>query len=185
VWNLFSGVFGGLVGVFEGVLSWFGLSTQSISSFFVHMKEGIVGAWQDLLGWLDPVLKYLKEVYGWYKNIFGGVVGKIAGALGFGGEQVKSVEQNKDLSNSPPAPAVPTLESLKKPQNAPQALPNLAFDYASLNPQNSAPITKTDSRSINSNNTQTINIYTQSDPQSIVGAIKQSSIGQYSYADED
>ncbi len=59
-----------------------------------------------------------------------------------------------------------------------------SFDYSALGAQKTQQNTKTDSRSINSNNTQTINIYTQGDPNSIVSAIKQTNIGQYSYADE-
>ncbi len=157
------------------LLNLFGVSVGSMGELFGGLKESIVSIWQGLLEWLSPVLEFLGKVVEWYQNIFSGVLGKVAGFLGFGGEEKNILTDTSKL----------TLPTLQTPgQDKQSALPVLgSFDYSALSPQKSTQNT-TDSRSINSNNTQTINIYTQGDPHSIAGAIKQAGIGQYSYKDD-
>ncbi|WP_121756916.1 phage tail tape measure protein [Helicobacter felis] len=170
-----------LKSVFLGVLEWFGISSESLSGIFNAIKETIGGVWDGLLAKVQPVIEYLKAVYEWWKGIFSGMVGgvmKIAGKLGFGVGQEGNPGQEGGK-------APPMLGETLKGQDLTGVNSSLNFDYSRLaGVQMGAP--KTDNRSINSNNHQTINVYTQSaDAGGIAHAIRQAGIGQYSYKDAE
>lgn len=190
--NVWLWVFGVFQSVLGGVLGFFGISMQSLGGVFVGLKEMVINAWQAILDFIDPVIAFLQKVYNWYKSLFSGVLGKVAGALGFKGVQIEK-EKVKEIEKTDLSP--PSLKDQAKsdlpalgvgdltPQNALAAVPRV--DYAKLGGQTAlSAASKTDNRKINSENTQTFNIYTQSDPNAIVGAIKQAGIGAYSYDDD-
>ncbi len=174
-WEGLVWVFGAIGSVLSPVVSVFSWFFELLGSGIVKLLNlfGVsVGSMGEVF---KPVLEFFAKVYEWYKKLFGGVLGKVAGFLGFGDEEKNILTDTSKL----------TLPTLQTPgQDKQTALPVLgSFDYSALNPQKSGA-NSTDNRSINSNNTQTINIYTQGDPNSIVSAIKQAGIGQYSYKDD-
>ncbi|GMB93624.1 hypothetical protein NHP200010_13470 [Helicobacter bizzozeronii] len=171
--------FDGLKTSFSGVFAWFEACAQGLGGILIAIKDYVAQAWQGLLESVQPIIDFLMRAYNWYKDIFSGVLGKVAGALGFSVD-VKSAEQESQKLGPPPS--VNMLSTPTKDQKS----AFLDFDYSKIGEQKSLEVAnKADNSVKNSHNTQHINIYTQSDPNSIVGAIKQSSIGQYSYADED
>lgn len=172
--------FDGLKTSFSGVFAWFEACAQGLGGILIAIKDYVAQAWQGLLESVQPIIDFLMRAYNWYKDIFSGVLGKVAGALGFSVD-VKSAQQESQKLGPPPS-----ANMLSTPPKTAQKSAFLDFDYSKIGEQKSLEVAnKADNSVKNSHNTQTINIYTQSDPQSIVGAIKQSSIGQYSYADED
>ncbi|WP_104753691.1 phage tail tape measure protein [Helicobacter salomonis] len=176
-WEALASVFGAIGSVLSPVVSVFSWVFELLGSGIVKLLNlfGVsVGSMSDVF---KPLLELFAKIYEWYKGIFGGVLGKVADFLGFGGD-----DGSKNILTDTSKLSLPTLGM---PADKQSAMPVLgSFDYSALGAQKTQQNTKTDSRSINSNNTQTINIYTQGDPNSIVSAIKQAGIGQYSYADE-
>ncbi|WP_104683353.1 phage tail tape measure protein [Helicobacter felis] len=167
-----------LKSIFFSVLEFFGINAESLGGIFDGIKEMVLGAWEGLLNFLQPIIDYLKKVYEWYKGMFLGAVEKakkVAGFFGFG--------DGKDGKDGKDAP--PELASSLNQKSLTGLESSLNFDYSRLaGVQMGAP--KTDNRSINSNNHQTINVYTQnSDGHGIANAIKQAGIGQYSYKDAE
>ncbi|WP_233710975.1 phage tail tape measure protein, partial [Helicobacter salomonis] len=177
-WEVLASVFGAIGSVLSPVVSAFSWVFELLGSGIVKLLNLFGVSVESMSDVFKPLLELFVKIYEWYKSIFGGVIGKVGEFLGFGGEAEKNILTDTSKLS------LPTLGALDKADKQ-SALPMLgSFDYSALGAQKTQQNTKTDSRSINSNNTQTINIYTQGDPNSIVSAIKQAGIGQYSYADE-
>ncbi|WP_121020447.1 phage tail tape measure protein [Helicobacter vulpis] len=123
--GVFSWVFEMLGAGIVKLLNLFGISVGGMGEVFAGLKDYVVSVWEGLLEWLKPVLDFLQKVYEWYAGIFGGVLGKVAGFLGFGGEDKNVLKDVSKLS----------LPTLSAQEGAPkqEALPVLgSFDLSAL-----------------------------------------------------